>query len=73
MSASRAAVLTVIILAMWGLTIWLCSANLASGWWTSARVHRLEGIAVYFAGLMVLDLVARRCVQPGPPRPCGAR
>jgi exosortase K len=54
------------------VAIWLCSANLASGWWTPARVHRLEGIAVYFAGLMVLDLVARRFAQRSRPRECGA-
>jgi exosortase K len=35
------------------------SADLASGWWTAGRIHRLEGIAVYFAGLLLLDLVAR--------------
>ena len=38
------------------------SADLASGWWTAARIHRLEGIAVYFAGLLLLDLVARAFV-----------
>jgi exosortase K len=54
------------------VAIWLSSANIASGWWTPARVHRLEGIAVYFAGLMVLDLVARRFSEPGRPRECGA-
>jgi exosortase K len=35
------------------------SADLASGWWTEDRVHRLEGIAVYFAGLLLLDLAHR--------------
>ena len=54
------------------VAIWLCSANVASGWWTPARVHRLEGIAVYFAGLMVLDFVARRFAGPGRPRECEA-
>ena len=54
------------------VAIWLCSANLASGWWTPARVHRLEGIVVYFAGLMVLDRVARRVAQRGRPPECGA-
>jgi exosortase K len=37
----------------------LASADLAGGWWTAARVHRLEGIAVYFGGLLALNLVAR--------------
>jgi exosortase K len=54
------------------VAVWLSSAHLASGWWTPARIHRLEGIAVYFAGLMVLDLVARRFAEPGRPRGCGA-
>ena len=54
------------------VAIWLSSANLASGWWTPSRVHRLEGIAVYFAGLMVLDLVARRLAEADRPRGCRA-
>jgi exosortase K len=37
----------------------LASADLASGWWTEARIHRLEGITVYFAGLLLLDVAAR--------------
>jgi exosortase K len=37
----------------------LASAGLSSGWWTEARIHRLEGIAVYFAGLLALDLTTR--------------
>ena len=37
----------------------LASADLASGWWTAARIHRLEGIAVYFAGLLSLDVAMR--------------
>jgi exosortase K len=41
------------------VAIWLSSADLASGWWTPARIHRLEGIAVYFGGLMVLSLTMR--------------
>jgi exosortase K len=53
------------------VAIWLCSANVSSGWWTPARVHRLEGIAVYFAGLVVLDLVARRFAERGRPREWG--
>lgn len=44
----------------------LASADLAWGWWTAARIHRLEGIAVYFAGLLLLDLVAR-AFAPAPP------
>ena len=37
----------------------LASADLAGGWWTEARVHRVEGIAVYFSGLLLLDLWMR--------------
>jgi exosortase K len=54
------------------VAIWLGSAHLASGWWTATRIHRLEGITVYFAGLMVLNLVARRFAEPARPRECGA-
>lgn len=35
------------------------SIDLASGWWTASRIHRLEGIAVYFAGLLAVDLLVR--------------
>jgi len=38
----------------------LASADLAGGWWTAARIHRLEGITVYFVGLLLLDRVGRR-------------
>ncbi|HEY2945462.1 MAG TPA: exosortase K [Vicinamibacteria bacterium] len=54
------------------VAIGLGSADLASGWWTAARIHRLEGIVVYFAGLMLLDLVARRFAAAARPRRCGA-
>ena len=54
------------------LAIWLASANVGSGWWTAARIHRLEGIVVYFGGLLVLDLVARRLARVARPRPSGA-
>lgn len=46
------------------VAIWLASANLAAGWWTAARIHRLEGIVVYFVGLLVLDRVSRRMSGP---------
>jgi hypothetical protein len=42
----------------------LASADLAGGWWTAARIHRLEGITVYFVGLLVLDRVVRRLAAP---------
>jgi exosortase K len=47
------------------VALWLASANLGAGWWTAARIHRLEGIVVYFAGLLVLDRVARGRAEAG--------
>ena len=41
------------------LALHLPSADLASGWWTAARVHRVEGIVVYFGGLLVLHALTR--------------
>jgi len=37
----------------------LANRYLAGGWWTEARIHRVEGIAVYFSGLLLLDLLMR--------------
>jgi exosortase K len=42
------------------VAIGLASADMASGWWTAARIHRLEGITIYFVGLLLLDRVVRR-------------
>jgi exosortase K len=41
------------------VAIGLSSVDLASGWWTAPRIHRVEGVAVYFGGLMVLNRMAR--------------
>lgn len=46
------------------VAIRLASADLAGGWWTAARIHRLEGITVYFVGLLLLDRVVRRLAAP---------
>ncbi len=46
------------------VAIGLASADLADGWWTGARIHRLEGITVYFVGLLLLDRVVRRLAAP---------
>jgi len=54
------------------VAIWLASADLTSGWWTAARIHRLEGIFVYFGGLLVLERVSRRLVDAGRTRAAGA-
>lgn len=48
------------------VAIGLASADLACGWWTAARIHRLEGVAVYFAGLLLLDRVVRRLAADCP-------
>ena len=50
------------------VAMWLVSADLASGWWTAERLHRLEGIAVYFTGLMLLDRAARAVTPAWPLR-----
>jgi exosortase K len=53
------------------VALWVPSAEVASGWWTAARVHRVEGIAVYFGGLVLLHL-AMRALPPvgrGPAAP----
>jgi exosortase K len=48
------------------IAIGLASADLGSGWWTAARIHRLEGITVYFAGLLLLDRIVRRLAAGWP-------
>jgi exosortase K len=45
------------------LAMRLASTDLALEWWTASRIHRLEGIAVYFAGLCVLNLTARALLR----------
>jgi exosortase K len=39
--------------------LWLAAHPLVSGFWTGARVHRLEGIVVYFGGLLLLQWLVR--------------
>jgi exosortase K len=36
------------------VALWLALHPVAAGWWTAARIHRLEGIAVYFGMLVAL-------------------
>jgi exosortase K len=49
------------------VALWLGAHPLVSSFWTAGRMHRVEGIAVYFGGLFALHLVARRLVK-GPAR-----
>ena len=49
------------------IAIRLSPADLEYGWWTASRIHRLEGIAVYFGGLLVLNLVVRGWTRSCPP------
>jgi exosortase K len=37
----------------------LSSVDPGWGWWTAARIHRLEGVVVYFGGLLALHRLAR--------------
>ena len=46
------------------IALWLRAHAIESVWWTTARVHRGEGIVVYFAGLVVLHAFARRLTLP---------
>jgi exosortase K len=48
------------------IAIRLASVKIAAGWWTAPRIHRLEGIAVYFGGLLLLNLVARGLARARP-------
>ena len=42
------------------VALWLAAHPLASDFWTPARVHRIEGIAVYFGMLVALHAVVKR-------------
>ena len=45
------------------VALWLALHPAASGWWTAARIHRLEGIAVYFGMLVALHLLVQRMAR----------
>ena len=49
------------------IAIWLATRPVALSTVSAADVHRLEGIAVYFAGLVLLHEVARRLVRGAAP------
>jgi exosortase K len=42
------------------VALWLAAHPLATGWWTAARIHRLEGIAVYFGVLVAVHFFVQR-------------
>ncbi|HEX9294851.1 MAG TPA: exosortase K [Polyangiaceae bacterium] len=48
------------------IALWLRSHEIASEWWTTARIHRVEGIAIYFGGLMLLHLLSQRLTKVAP-------
>jgi exosortase K len=41
------------------IAIWLSSHPMTTAFWTAARVHRIEGVVVYFAALVALHFVLR--------------
>jgi exosortase K len=43
--------------------LWLAAHPFATSFWTAARVHRLEGIVVYFGMLVALHLLVRRLAK----------
>jgi exosortase K len=52
------------------VALWLLAHPVRSAFWTEARLHRLEGVAIYFGMLVALHLVvtrAARLVQRRPP------
>ena len=46
--------------------LWMAAHPLGGAWWTAPRVHRLEGIAVYFGVLALLHVVVRRALASSP-------
>jgi exosortase K len=42
------------------IALWLAAHPLTTGWWTAARIHRLEGVAVYFVVLVALHFLVQR-------------
>ena len=42
------------------VALWLAAHPVATAWWTPARIHRLEGVTVYFGALVALHLVVQR-------------
>jgi exosortase K len=42
------------------IAIWIRSHDFASSFWTAGRIHRLEGIVIYFGGLVLLHLLSQR-------------
>jgi exosortase K len=42
------------------VALWLAAHPLAIGWWTAARIHRIEGVFVYFGMLVALHALVQR-------------
>ena len=51
------------------VALWLTAHPLVTNFWTAARIHRLEGIAVYFGALVALHLLVERFARPRPATP----
>ena len=45
------------------VALWLAQHPVSSDFWTAARVHRIEGIVVYFGVLVALHLVVQRLAK----------
>lgn len=45
------------------LSIYLYQADIYSGWLTQERLHRIEGVLVYFVFLCVFHLIIRKVIQ----------
>jgi exosortase K len=45
------------------VALWLAAHPLASDFWTAARIHRAEGIGVYFGMLVVLHALVQRIAK----------
>jgi exosortase K len=53
------------------VALWLTTHPLTTDFWTAARVHRVEGIGVYFGMLVLLHVLLQRLARPSE-KPCGA-
>ena len=45
------------------VAFWLSAHPVATSWWTAARIHRLEGVTVYFGALVALHLLVQRMLN----------
>jgi hypothetical protein len=54
------------------VAMWLAAHPVPVSAFTPADLHRIEGIAVYFVGLVLLYELVRRCEQVAPGAECRA-